>query len=121
MQRKVFNIFGQIFNALFGLCPATGSLSTILTLLGYIFPPLVVAFPWAFLFAAIGEHLLVAVFRLSDSSVLYILLMILFWVVSIIPIGLAVRDRSRTVTRLVAGIGWVAVLGAAFFFIRMNW
>ena len=121
MDRKAFKIFGQIFNVLFGLCPATGSISTILSLLGYIFPPLVVAFPWAFLFAAIGEHLLLAVFGLSDSSVLYILLIILFWVVGIIPLGLAVRNRSRKVTWLVAGSGWVAVLGAAFFFIHIGW
>ena len=121
MERKSFKIFGQIFNVLFGLCPATGSISTILTLLGYIFPPLVVAFPWSFLFAAIGEHLLATVFRLSDSSVLYILLMILFWLVGIIPLGLALRNRSKKVTRLVAGIGWVAVIGAAFLFTQLNW
>ena len=119
-KKKVLGVFGRIFNILFGVLPATGSISSLMTILGWIFPPLVVSFPWAFLFAAVGEHLLVAVFGLADSSALYILLIVLFWVVGLIPLGLVLRNRSRKVYWLVAGSGWAAVLGSAALFTGGN-
>lgn len=120
-KKKVLGVFGQIFNVLFGLCPATGSISTLMTILGWIFPPLVIAFPWAFIFAALGEHLLVAVFGLADSSLLYILLMVVFWVASLVTLGVVLRNRSRKVNWLVAGAGWVAVLGFSALFTYLKW
>jgi hypothetical protein len=120
-KKKVLGVFGRIFNILFGVLPATSSISTLMTILGWIFPPLVVAFPWAFLFAAVGERLLVAVFGLADSSALYILLIVLFWVVGLIPLGLVLRNRSRKVNWLVAGTGWAAMLGSAALFTYLKW
>ncbi len=121
MGKKVFHVLGQVFNVFFGLCPATSSLSTLFLIFGYIFPPLIVAFPWAFIFAAIGEHLLTAVFGLTDSSVLYMLLMVVFWAGSLISLAIALRNRPRKVTWVVAGTGWVAVLCAAYLTTRMGW
>ncbi len=70
---------------------------------------LIAALPWALLFAGVGEYLLVAVFGLSHSSVPYTLLILLFWAAGI-PVGLAVRNRPRKISLLVAGVGVVAVI-----------
>ncbi len=121
MGKKVLHVLGQVFNVSFSLCPATSSISTLFLIFSYIFPPLILAFPWAIIFAAIGEHLLLSVFGLADSSVLYIVLMILVWAVGLIPLAIALRNRPRKVTWVIAGIGWVVVLGGAYLFTRMGW